>query len=655
MGSLYSIISVLLFFCLGVNLAGQAQKIYFNAAYLEYNQGLNMIILKDEAAISSTDFRIQANNLQYNIDSGDIVAQGNIRLWRADEIVEGENIIYNVHTAEGRVNNFRSISQNTFIRGQEADIYPRKNTLKNGSFTTCEHEHPHYRISAKEMVLLPDQALLLKNAAFYLGNRKLFSMPAYRFDLRQGYVKAPLLLLPGYDRSRGFYVKGSWSFLLDEKNHGELKLLPTARQGLDFSLSLFLNDDTNKPTNINFSKQENRSVGGLTHRLQLSQAWETERHGDFQVNTSYLWDRQRFLGLNKEFDYSAIWTDTIKNGHLQLEFTGREDPDHDTYIADNNMRYLEKLPAFTIESNTRQSEQWPLQYRYGGKWSYFKENQPGSLIKEQDRELYANIFADTIQHKNSITGMNLQLRANQYSSGDNRQYYRFNLNSSQNMGAHFSLQSNYHKHEVFGDNPFLAWDKQRSSESVTERLNYSGRNLSATVFQFNYNIQNSWFSNPSSYFHYHSVYNTMPWSLGLQLAYRQQKNNSLQDMKADNAFASLHLQKSLAESFTLRGQYSNTNSRWESFGSEAKFFGNQQHYLEIGSHYNAISHEFTKISLGVIKDFDCMEGRIDWDFRQKEFTIQVYLKQGSSVGLGLRVDYDNQFSVKPDLPGIDGS
>jgi hypothetical protein len=110
----------------------------------------------------------------------------------------------------------------------------------------------------------------------------------------------------------------------------------------------------------------------------------------------------------------------------------------------------------------------------------------------------------------------------------------------------------------------------------------------------------------------------------------------------------------MKESLTLRGHYSNINTKWESFGSEMKFFGGRQHYLEVGTHYNAISREFTRIRLGLIKDLDCMEGRVEWDFRQKEFTLQVYLKQGSSVGFGLKVDYENQFSVRPELPDIDG-
>jgi hypothetical protein len=648
-------ILLIIIFLVSTTPSYSTEKVHFSANYMEYNQELNLIILKEEAAISGPDFHIRAENLQYNIGTGDVQAREKIRLFRKDELVEGENIVYNTHTDEGRVNEFQSISQNTFIKGDEAQISPRKNTLINGCFTTCEHEHPHYRITAREMILIPNQALLLKNASFYLGNRKLFSMPAYRFDLRQGYIKSPLLLLPGYDRSRGFYVKTAWSFLLDEKNYGEVKITPTARQGADLSLELFLNDGTAHPTNISFTKQENRSTGNVTHRMRILQELNTEKHGNFQLDSSYLWDKQRSIGMNKEFNYSSTWNRQFHSGaNIRLEFTGREDPDRNAYTADNNMRYMEKMPALNIESATMKPDNLPLQYRYGGKWSYLKEKNPNTAIKTQDRELYTNIFADTIQSGGAVTSMNMQIRANEYSSGDDRQYYRFNLNSAQNLGKGFNIQSNYHKHQVYGDNPFLSWDKLRSSENITERLNYAGKKFSATIFQFNYNIKNNIFSGSSSYFHYNSAINGIPWSIGLQTVYRQHKNNSLQNMKIDNTFANLHFQKSMKESLTLRGHYSNINTKWESFGSEMKFFGGRQHYLEVGTHYNAISREFTRIRLGLIKDLDCMEGRVEWDFRQKEFTLQVYLKQGSSVGFGLKVDYENQFSVRPELPDIDG-
>jgi hypothetical protein len=44
---------------------------------------------------------------------------------------------------------------------------------------------------------------------------------------------------------------------------------------------------------------------------------------------------------------------------------------------------------------------------------------------------------------------------------------------------------------------------------------------------------------------------------------------------------------------------------------------------------------------------------LDWDFKQEELVLQVYLKQGSGSGLGLKLNYDTVLSVKPDLPGIE--
>ncbi|MBW7877325.1 MAG: LPS-assembly protein LptD [Candidatus Cloacimonetes bacterium] len=647
---------LLLAFCLISAIYAQKGSISFSAGYQEYNQATGFVILKDNASILGDDFQIEAENLQYNLRTGEIYAVSKVRLIRGEDIMRSDSLLYNAKTRQGRVEDFRAIMENTFVTGQSAILMPASMRMNHGFATTCSEEECHYKIVAREMLLIPDQALYLKGAAFYLGNTRVFSLPAYRFllDKDKG-MAAPLFLVPGYDSSRGVHAKVRSNFIVNENFYGTVELKPTARQGLEWFAEVEINQQKKAPARIRIDQQKDEFTRTDTQRVALEQAWYPTDNTDVQLRMDYLRDQFLIGADNEELNTFLEMRQRLAGGWTgRASYQVREDLDRNRFLLDNRIQSLDRKPSIELESPTRRVERTPYQYNFGVRWTDFTEQDFLGRVDSQDREVFANLFQDTLKFGKTRWDMNVQGRYNDYSNDGHRSYLRLNTGITHDFGSGFGYANRYNLNDVHGQSPFRGFDRLLDQEQITHRFYYNHGQFSSTLFQMAYDFKRHQYSNPSSAFQYRSVHNGFPWVAGLRLGYDAGPVASdLSDLKLANLAWNFNIRNGEEWSHELRGQYSWLNQQWESFTQVSDFLAHPKVYMRTENHYNALTSEFTRVKLGLIRDWDCLEGRLDWDFKQEELIVQVYLKQGSGSGLGLKLNYDTVLSVKPDLPGIE--
>ena len=254
-----------------------SQEIRFSAGYQEYNQRLGIVVLKSEAVIVGDDFEIKAQNLQYDLNTGEIYARNGVELLKDGDLIEAEEIAYNSRTRRGRLEKFESILQDSFVKGESAILVPQSMTLKNGCVTTCDHSHHHYQIRAKKMVLIPERALYLRGASFYLNGRKILDLPAYKFNLNKNMSDQPFFLIPGYDLNRGLHAKINLDWYYKEKLNGQISLIPSARQGTDWSFEANYRHSEAYKSHITASKHQENFRNTRTYRGSLSQKFKSSK------------------------------------------------------------------------------------------------------------------------------------------------------------------------------------------------------------------------------------------------------------------------------------------------------------------------------------------------------------------------------------------
>jgi hypothetical protein len=144
--------------------------------------------------------------------------------------LDGANI-----EAEGGVR-FTSGEKRMTAREVTYDTAKRTGTMLNARFTTCTEEKPHYFVSARQIVLGPENRLCTRGASLTVLGVKLITLPSLRFRLgsRTAETKLPN---PGYDRRDGFTLGQGFRLLETPRSSALASAKLTARHGYQFEMN----------------------------------------------------------------------------------------------------------------------------------------------------------------------------------------------------------------------------------------------------------------------------------------------------------------------------------------------------------------------------------------------------------------------------------
>jgi lipopolysaccharide assembly outer membrane protein LptD (OstA) len=193
------------------------------------------------------DSTLTAKRARINQESGEVVAEGQVRLQQANEVWYGERIEYNFKTRKILASDFRAGQPPYFIRGdalagdQASQVY----VLADGIVTTDDYAEPGYRIKAKALSFAPGDYIEAKDAILYLHNTPVFWFPKWRRSLKRH--PNHWVATPGYRSKYGPYLLNTyewfWSDRLDGAVHvdGRLKRGVGAGPDLNYHLPAFGN------------------------------------------------------------------------------------------------------------------------------------------------------------------------------------------------------------------------------------------------------------------------------------------------------------------------------------------------------------------------------------------------------------------------------
>ena len=188
------------------------------------------IFLYGNAKIIHKDIKIEAGFIEIDWNTNLITAKPKLDTLgkkiqipffkEGEESFNAEEIKYNLKSKKGIIKQIKAKEGEGFILGDkvkktENDIL----YLKNGDFTTCDHDKPHFSIRSKKIKVIPGEKIITGPA--YL---RLFNFPT-PLALPFGYFpnnqkKSTGLIFPSYGESAnlGFFLKeGGYYFTLSDK------------------------------------------------------------------------------------------------------------------------------------------------------------------------------------------------------------------------------------------------------------------------------------------------------------------------------------------------------------------------------------------------------------------------------------------------------
>ena len=167
---------------------------------------------------------LTARKARLNQDSGEVLAEGAVRLQQENEVWYGERIEYNFKTRKILATEFKAGQPPFFVKGdalygdQNTDVY----VLAEGIVTTDDYAEPGYRIASKSLTIAPGDYIEARDAVLYLKNTPVFWFPKFRRSLKRH--PNHWILVPGYRSKYGPYLLSTYEWFWNERLNGAVHI-----------------------------------------------------------------------------------------------------------------------------------------------------------------------------------------------------------------------------------------------------------------------------------------------------------------------------------------------------------------------------------------------------------------------------------------------
>jgi len=174
---------------------------------------------------------LTADKVQYNLQTGETIADGNVRIQQAEQLWVGEHFNFNFNTWQMQAKQFRTGKAPVFVQGEglHGDITNKVYITTNAFITTDDVSKPIIRVRAKYLKIIPNVRLVAKHGVLYFGPVPVMYFPYYSRALTAG--PNNFSFVPGYRTSYGPFLLSSYHWFLNPELDALLRLDYRERRG----------------------------------------------------------------------------------------------------------------------------------------------------------------------------------------------------------------------------------------------------------------------------------------------------------------------------------------------------------------------------------------------------------------------------------------
>ena len=181
---------------------------------------------------------LTADQVSVNQQSGEVVADGDVRIQSEEQIWAGEHIRYNFKTRMMEAQQFRTGKTPVFVQGEglRGDTTNHIYSATNAVITTDDVSEPDYKVRAKRIKIIPGQKVVAHGATLYLLGVPVFYFPYYSRNI--GPRANNFNFVPGYRSSYGPFLLSSYHFFIGEEFDGAAHVDYRERRGVGLGPTL---------------------------------------------------------------------------------------------------------------------------------------------------------------------------------------------------------------------------------------------------------------------------------------------------------------------------------------------------------------------------------------------------------------------------------
>jgi len=264
----------------------------------EFQPQTGLAVGRGNVRITYEDLSLTADHVEVNTKTNDVAGRGNIVFQRGVFRWRGPSISGNIETKEFNFGSYEATSGVFYAKG-EGGVHRSDGQVALGrtQLSTCEYfDHPHYSIKARRAVHFPDGRFRAYHTVYKVGKVPIFYWPVV-FGDTDG-VAGNVEIKPGYDSDWGPYlllgrewpvgtnVATKMMLHLRGKNGvalGNRTRAHTSKSDTDFVVYGMRDEDppeTEEGYNRRFNVQDDRYRVKLYHRQALAEGLSLRVRGD---------------------------------------------------------------------------------------------------------------------------------------------------------------------------------------------------------------------------------------------------------------------------------------------------------------------------------------------------------------------------------------
>jgi lipopolysaccharide assembly outer membrane protein LptD (OstA) len=167
--------------------AAKKDKIDYRGEEIEYDVTSRHVDVLGSANVTYKEMNLQASRVHFDARTQKMRAEGAPVLQDGKDRITGQTMTYDLAIRRGTVFQGRTTYERGFFKGKEVRrVSESVFNVRDGSYTTCDLEEPHYHFGSSKMRLVLRDKVVAKPVVFYIKNIPVLALPFYVFPIKGG-------------------------------------------------------------------------------------------------------------------------------------------------------------------------------------------------------------------------------------------------------------------------------------------------------------------------------------------------------------------------------------------------------------------------------------------------------------------------------------
>jgi lipopolysaccharide export system protein LptA len=171
----------------GDTTGAKLEIVKYSATRIEFQVPRDRIILDLGAQLFYRELSLTSRRVEFDSHDQVLVASGHPQLVDRGDKVTGHLMTYDLEERQGTIYQAETTYERGLYHGERIrKVGENELDVKDGSYSTCDLDPPHYHFQARWMKIYLKDKLVAKPVVFYVRNEPLIALPFWIFPIKPG-------------------------------------------------------------------------------------------------------------------------------------------------------------------------------------------------------------------------------------------------------------------------------------------------------------------------------------------------------------------------------------------------------------------------------------------------------------------------------------